>query len=303
LELADGRKVRQQGCHVRIMPKDEKKLGVWIYMLDLKHIGWGGPRIANHLNDLGIPSPDAGRTRTDHGVKHFVSGKWSTRTVLELCRNPAIVGIVSAGRRSDGAHRRIGADGPRLLSESDRDANDNPKLIQNDKDVVISSPTGFDAKYDSTKWQEIADRMEERGRCQRNIPRAKDPAKYPLAACVRDLTDDCGSTMYGRPHGNRSLYVCGRYMRSGGGDCNNNAVDAEALLRSTIHDLKQLTILAGGREQIRRRLEVDRSKEANGRVDEVGVNATPTTINVRQKRRKLLSMVSEMIPSVPLFFD
>jgi hypothetical protein len=30
-ELVDGRRVRQQGCHVRIMPKDEQKLGVWIY--------------------------------------------------------------------------------------------------------------------------------------------------------------------------------------------------------------------------------------------------------------------------------
>ena len=46
--------------------------------------GWGIKRIARHLNARGIPSPDAGRTRTDHGVKHRVSGKWCPGTVGEL---------------------------------------------------------------------------------------------------------------------------------------------------------------------------------------------------------------------------
>src|SRR5581483_3741199 len=79
-ELADGKHVRQQGCHVRVMPKDEAKIAVWILILELKRKGWGASRIAKHLNELGIPSPDAGRTRTDHGVKHLVSGKWGTRS-------------------------------------------------------------------------------------------------------------------------------------------------------------------------------------------------------------------------------
>ena len=254
-ELPDGRRVREPGCHVKIMPKDVAKLTVWIFILDLKHKGWGAPRIAQHLNGLGIPSPDAGRTRTDHGVKHLVSGKWSTRTVLELCRNPAILGVLSFGRRSDGAHRRFGKDGPRLLTDEDRDENENPKLIRNDKEDRITTPTGFDSHYEVSKWEEINHQMDDRGRNQAGIPRAKNPARYPLATLVVDLTEGCGSIMYGRASGQRLLYVCGRYTRTCFAECHNNTVDADALLRSTVQDLKQLAILAGGREQVRRRLE------------------------------------------------
>jgi hypothetical protein len=39
--LAPGRHVRQEGCHVRIIPKDEQKIAVWLYILELKHCGWG----------------------------------------------------------------------------------------------------------------------------------------------------------------------------------------------------------------------------------------------------------------------
>jgi hypothetical protein len=256
-ELADGRRVRQSGCHVRVMPKDLNKIAIWCHILDLKHQGWGATRIGNHLNEMGIPSPDAGRTRTDHGQKHFVSGRWSTRTVLELCRNKAILGIAELGRRSDGAHRRIGKDGPRLLNDGDRDpANKGkPKRIQNAQEDVISSPTGFDSHYDPSKWAEIAEQLEERGRSQKGVPRAKDPARYPLATRVVDLTLGCGALMYGQTSGNRKLYTCGRYMRTCSAECENNSVDAEALLRFTVHTLQQYVVLAGGREGLRHRLE------------------------------------------------
>ena len=75
-ELTPGRVVRQAGCHVRIMPKDEEKIRIWLYLLELKRSGWGAKRIAHHLNSLGIASPDAGCLRTDQGVQHRVSGKW-----------------------------------------------------------------------------------------------------------------------------------------------------------------------------------------------------------------------------------
>ena len=54
-------------------------------------------RIAKHLNDLGVPSPGAGRQRKDHGVLHRVTGKWGARTILELCRNCAIIGLKEYG--------------------------------------------------------------------------------------------------------------------------------------------------------------------------------------------------------------
>lgn len=294
-ELVDGRRVREPGCHVRIMPKDKDKLAIWSYILDLKHKGWGAPRIAQHLNGLGIPSPDAGRTRTDHGVKHLVSGKWSTRSVLELCRNPAIIGELAFGRRSDGAHRRLGKDGPRLLNQKDRDANDRPKLIRNNKEDRITTPTGFASQYEVTKWNEINRQMDERGKNQAGIPRSKDPARYPLATRVIDLTDGCGSIMYARTSGERRQYVCGRYTRTNFAECHNNTVDADALLRSTIQDLKQLVVLAGGREHVRRRLK--ESIEAKGAAAEKTTAERETEFlkgNLRQLTIDLATMDRRM---------
>src|SRR5439155_279454 len=99
--LPPGKTVHQAGCHVRVAPHDPVKIAVWLQILELKAKGWGLKRIAKHLNDRNVPSPDAGRTRTDQGVKHRVSGKWNHNTVGELCRNPAILGVQQYGKRSE----------------------------------------------------------------------------------------------------------------------------------------------------------------------------------------------------------
>jgi hypothetical protein len=101
-ELPRGKTVRQPGCDVRDMPKFLDKIAVWLHILAWKEQEWGVKRIAQALNDRGIPSQDAGRTRTDHGVKHFVSGKLGPNTVAELCHNPIIIGVQQYGKRSEG---------------------------------------------------------------------------------------------------------------------------------------------------------------------------------------------------------
>ncbi len=80
--------------------------------------------------------------RTDQGVMHHVSGKWCGRTVLELCKNSTILGIKEYGNRSEGHHRRLGADGPRTLTCADRNQNNRPKLVQNDPALVARAATG-----------------------------------------------------------------------------------------------------------------------------------------------------------------
>src|ERR1700687_1060846 len=140
-ELPPGRRVRQAGCHVRALPKDGTKLQVRLYILELKGKGWGYKRIAVHLNQLTIPSPEAGRGRTDHGVPHLVSGKWSASTLREICTDRINLGLQDYGRRSEGAHRRASQDGPRLLTEADRDGHDRPRTIVNDPAVLITAPT------------------------------------------------------------------------------------------------------------------------------------------------------------------
>jgi len=116
-ELPPGKWVKQPGCHVRIKPKDPVKLANWLQILEWKEQGWGFKRIAQHLNELGISSPDAGKTRTDHGVRHLVSGKWSPNTVAVLCENAAILGVQVYGKRSEGKLRRLAEGGLRLLEE------------------------------------------------------------------------------------------------------------------------------------------------------------------------------------------
>jgi hypothetical protein len=253
-ELPPGRRVRQSGCHVRIVPKDGTQLKVRLHILDLKHKGWGLKRIAGHLTKLGIPSPDAGKVRTDHGVPHVVSGTWSPGTVREICTDPINIGLQEYGRRSEGAHRRLGGAGPRLLSDADRNAQDEPRTVMNNKDTTITAPTGIAPLFDEKRFQEMRLQIEERGKQQRGIPRTKDPARYPLSCRIADLTDGCGAVMYGRMHGQRPIYVCGRYMRTEGGECENNAVDGEAMLRFTLKTLRQLVDRHGNQEKLRQLL-------------------------------------------------
>ncbi len=253
-ELCPGRTVRQAGCHVRWVPGDSEenkaKIGFWIYILDLRHQGWGAKRIAAHLNELGIPSPGAGTIRTDQGVQHRVSGKWSPNTVADLCKNKTILGIKQHGRRSEGKHRRLGETGWRHLEDEEINSNGKPKFINNPDSLIVEASSG-DGSYDNEKWQEIQSLTTRRGKAQRGVPRASDPAKYPLSCRVLDMTDGCGAVMYGSVHGGRKLYKCGRYMRTSGADCDNNAVDAEALLRVVLLSLRQLADRPGRRQRVR----------------------------------------------------
>jgi hypothetical protein len=259
-KLPAGKIVQQAGCHVRVVPDDPAKLATWLMILDLKAKGWGLKRIARHLNDLGIPSPGAGRTRTDQGGKHRVSGKWNHNSVGELCRNPVILGVQRYGKRSEGKLRRLGADGPRLLEEKDRTATGGPRIVFNDPALHVRRQVN-EAQYDPGKWQAIQAQMDERGQDQRGLARVKDAARYPLACRLVDLSDGCGSVLYARTSQGRATYSCGRYMRTAGAECHSNAVDAEAMLRFTLKTLRQLVERHGGRDRLRQLL-LERARRA-----------------------------------------
>jgi hypothetical protein len=254
-ELPPGRTARQPGCHVRIVPRDRAKLGVWLFILELREKGWGYKRIARELNTLGIPSPGAGTIRTDQGVRHRVSGKWCANTVKDLCANRAILGLQDYGRRSEGSHRRLGASGPRLLAETDRVDETRTRVIMNTPDVQVTAEIGSDALFDRRRWEAIQEKTRERGASQRGVPRARDPARYPLSCRLVDLTDGCGSILYGLTSGGRALYKCGRYMRTEGQECESNSVDAEAMLAFTLQTLRQLVDRYGHRDRLRALLE------------------------------------------------
>ncbi len=103
-------------------------------------------RVAAILNEEGIPSPDAGRYRTDNGVRHQVSGLWHQPTIINIARNRLLVAIATHGQRSMGDQLRMTPEGPRSLSESDYRADNEPKVIRNPQSqhITAKSPSPFD---------------------------------------------------------------------------------------------------------------------------------------------------------------
>ena len=202
-----------------------------------------------------------------------------------MCRNRAILGIQEYGRRFEGAHRRLGEDGPRLLEESDRTASGKPRIIENPESLRITASAGFKPLYDPAKFQEIQEQVAARSKAQKGIPRAKDPAKFPLAGRIFDLTDGCGSVMYGATNG-KPLYKGGRYMRTSGAECQHNSVDAEALLRFTLQTLTQPLQLLGGREKLRQLLE-QRAAREEGPPDDTQVILSSLELRVSELQQSM----------------
>ncbi|HNO78848.1 MAG TPA: recombinase family protein [Phycisphaerae bacterium] len=264
--LEQGRRVQQDGCHVTIVPHEWHKIAVWIRILDLADMEWGNKRIATQLDKEGIPSPDAGKTRRDHGILHKVSGKWHPNTIKSLIENRAILGVLDYGRRSEGRHRRLDNDGIRPLDEDDRRVDRSVRTIRNDASRVISASLPYESLYDEEKWQRIQRERHQRGRSQRGIPRAKDLGRAPLSGRAIDLTDGCGHPMYSRQHGKRQILTCGRYMKTNASQCKSNSVDSEAAVTFVLSTLRQIIASHGGlvriEESLRKRIRDDANSVA-----------------------------------------
>jgi len=255
----------------------------------MKEQGFGFKRIANKLNELGIPSPDAGRVRTDGGAKHRVSGLWNHNTIAELCRNPIISGVLQLGTRSEGKHRRFTPNGSRTLNADDRFAdNERVKVIINPVDQRIRRQASFSAPISQDRFEDIQSKVDARSACQRGIPRAKDPAKYPLGTCVVDLTGGCGAMMYGVPrkrqvHGVTHVdphYTCGRYLKTA--DCNHNSVDGEQLLAVALNSLKHMIRESGTRSELVSKLE------------QLATQNQPTKSAVNSQRESLVARLNSL---------
>jgi hypothetical protein len=253
--LEDGENVRRSGHHVRFLPRDDVKIGVWCMILEWRATGDSCKKIAARLNEMGIPSPDAGRVRRDNGSAHRVPGKWHPNTVRDLCSNPIIAGIKEYGRRSEGRYRRVGVDGPRELEEHDLRPDGQPKLLENPEEVRVRAASGGEARFDPERWKALQPKKESIDEVRRkNGQKANNPERYPLSKRVIDLTEGCGSVMHGIPSGIKLKYVCGRYYNSSYTECNHNWVEATAVTTMLIDALVELVNKAGGREAIRKRL-------------------------------------------------
>ncbi len=190
---------------------------------------------------------------------------------MSLCENTAILGMIEYGRRSEGWHHRLGSDGARLLDEQDYGPTGRPKVILNDEALLIRTSSKMTPRYDSKKFDEIQTQIAERRKSQAGVMRSRDPGKYPLATRVIDLTDGCGSIMYGRTHHRSQLYGCGRYMRTGGAECHWNAIDGEILLQFVLRALARIMGSGGCREKLRSKLLrlAGQAKEKTGATEEL----------------------------------
>ncbi len=265
-ELQEGETVKREGCHVKIKPKDSEKIRTWLRILHLHgEEKWGHKRIANHLNDLGIPSPNAGRVSRRNGIQQPVSGRWWPEAVKRLIENAAIIGMSTYGKTSCGEHRRFSPQGPRTLEPSDRRDDDQVKRCRNDPQQAIVVPTGYESSVDPDLFEKCQQLTEQRGKSQRGIPRSRDLTRYPLSSRICDLTDDCGAVLFGRKENDRLKYECSRYRQSGGRECHRHVVDAEASLRFVLHFLRTKLGAAGGREALRAKIEKLAEAEINRR--------------------------------------
>lgn len=250
--LEDKEKTHKPEHHVRFLPYDVTKLRNWVMMLQWRAEGDGYKCIANKLNALRISSPDADRVRCDHGQRHRVSGKWSPSTVRDLCSNPIIAGLKQYAKRSMGQYRRVGPEGPRELSESDRGPSGQPRTLENPMELRVRANSGGEAFVDAEAWNALQPKQRtlEEGR-RAGGRKSTNPERYPLSTRIVDLTDGCGSALHGRKSGERLVYECGRYVNTGAAECHHNTVDADAMLKLVLDALVECVTKAGGREAIR----------------------------------------------------
>jgi len=204
-QLEDGEYLRMQGHHVVWLPGPQEEIDLALRIRDML-LTIPASRVAAILNTEGIPSPNAGRYRTDNGVKHLVSGLWHQTTIINIGRNPLFKAVVRYGVRSMGDQVRLSPDGPRDLEESDYDLyTEKPKVIRNPESSQITARAHFEPIEDPARHEQLVKTLDQRAGTQRGKPRSRNPAKNPLGCRVFDM--NCGSPMYRAPQGKTFRYT------------------------------------------------------------------------------------------------
>jgi hypothetical protein len=258
-QLADGEHVKMQGHHVVLLPGPDTELALVrriLTMLEKK----AASRVAAILNEEGIPSPDAGRYRTKHGVKRLVSGQWHPPTITAIGRNRLLVAVATYGQRSMGDQLRMTPAGPRALEDGDyRETNQpgqpvQPKVIRNPEQnrIAAKSASPFEPIIAEQRFQALQETLDERGGTQRGKPRAHDPSRDPLGCRVVDL--NCARPMYREPHGKSFRYKCSVYHQSYGKRCARNHIDGVLATQFALSCLRQRLHSPEALKKLRRRL-------------------------------------------------
>jgi DNA invertase Pin-like site-specific DNA recombinase len=252
-QLADRERVRMPGHHVVWYPSAKDELAVIQRILDMLAT-MPASRVAAILTAEGVPTPDWGRERTDHGIRHKTSGVWHQSVITGIARNPLIACIAAYGRRSMGDQVRFSPDGPRNLEENDLRADGKPKVVRNSDSSLIKSPVAvrFDPVIDPEKQAKVIALLDQRGQTQRGKPRSRNPAQNPLGCRVFDI--NCTWPMYRQPYADTFRYTCGLYQQSHGADCAHNHIDGPTAVRFLLGCLRQRILTPQLFAKLKRRL-------------------------------------------------
>ena len=261
-QLDAGEIVRKRGNHVMWLPGPEEELDLIRRIMTMLET-LPATEVARRLTAEGIPSPDAGRSRTDHGVEHPVLGIWHATTLTGIARHPLNLALVTYGRRSMGDQLRMTPAGPRPLDEQDERPDGKPKVIQNPSSARVVVPARFEPIVPAQQVERLLSILDQRAGSQRGKPRSKNQATNPLGGRIFDIA--CSWPMYRQPYRESFRYTCGLYQQSHAQQCAHNHVDGVTVTRFVLSAIRQ-RLLAGNRlsrlkEKIEARARIELSKQ------------------------------------------
>jgi hypothetical protein len=250
-ELAEGECVKMAGHHVVWLPGPEEGLVLIRRILAMLET-MPATRVAAVLTAEGVPTPDAGRLRTDRGVKHPTSGVWRQQAIVSIARNPLLRAVVEYGRRSMGDRLRFTPEGSREVEDTDLRADGKARVVANPASIRVQAAATFESLVEPERHQWLLDKLDERAGTQRGKPRSQDPARNPLGGLIFDL--GCGWPMYRQPYQGCFRYVCGLYQQSHGAKCKHNHVDGVVATKFLLSCIRQRLLAPTLRAKLEQKL-------------------------------------------------
>lgn len=171
--------------------------------------GWGYKRIANHLTDLGIPTPRASEIahKMAMGQKTKLKSKdeWSIITVQKMLSNDFYIGVLRQGK-----YKRRGINGiDERVEESDH------IIIENAHEPIVDTKTFAYAQ------EQLSQRTKSNYRGER---------KYNTDYSGFLFCGDCGAPMFSMSRPDlKPAYTCGTYHKRGLKGCTSHHIRVDKL--------------------------------------------------------------------------
>ena len=245
--MSDGHRT-PRGYHVIWLPGPKEELQIIRRIVKMLAV-MPASRVAAQLTEERIPAPDTGRTRTDGGIKHEVSGRWNPNTVVGVLKNPLLRGETQYGRRLMGDQSRMTRQGPRQLTEDDVDENRKPRVVRNDPANIICADAGFEPIVDVELLEQAQRAHAERGRNHIGAARHLKGKDNPLSGKVFCM--NCGAPMYRCQQKRTYRYRCSGYETSRGKLCNHNHVNGPTAAQFALNSVGQLVQMQGLQQELR----------------------------------------------------